>query len=414
MTLINAEKSSFGASGVQWKWLLRNSTLSPLDDVRITGFVDIDQDAADNTFFNESVLAPTLTAPAGHIAADRWEAGEMGYWTGSLLSRAAVGDLLNSTQAPAAGEDMAIALSAIPGQLAPGQELSVWLVVGDQDNAGATQNDLASLRKHFAQFYLFKDAAPDNRAQVDYAVTQTVASTQYKVGELVQYRLVVSNAGLAAGSGVTLSSTVPASLADVQWVCTAQGLAACDASPGMGHQLRVDAQVPAGAGNQVMVTVTGKATADGVLTHRASVAPTNADTVDTNAANNDSLVQVSVSTAGAAQADLAVFKTTSTPKVLPGGKLAFQLVAVNHGPAAVSAARLQDLMPSGVEDMRWTCSARGGAVCGTASGQGGDIQVLAEMPVGASITIDVAGAMAQAGGHLVNTASVASELPDPV
>lgn len=414
LTLINAEKSSFGASGVQWKWLLRNSTLSPLDDVRITGFVDIDQDAADNTFFNESVLAPTLTAPAGHIAADRWEAGEMGYWTGSLLSRAAVGDLLNSTQAPAAGEDMAIALSAIPGQLAPGQELSVWLVVGDQDNAGATQNDLASLRKHFAQFYLFKGAAPDNRAQVDYAVTQTVASTQYKVGELVQYRLVVSNAGLAAGSGVTLSSMVPASLADVQWVCSAQGLAACDASPGMGHQLRVDAQVPAGAGNQVMVTVTGKATADGVLTHRASVAPTNADTVDTNAANNDSLVQVSVSTAGAAQADLAVFKTTSTPNVLPGGKLAFQLVAVNHGPAAVSAARLQDLMPSGVEDMRWTCSARGGAVCGTASGQGGDIQVLAEMPVGASITIDVTGAMAQAGGHLVNTASVASELPDPV
>ncbi|MFC3217351.1 hypothetical protein [Comamonas sp. JC664] len=134
--------------------------------------------------------------------------------------------------------------------------------------------------------------------------------------------------------------------------------------------------------------------------------------MDTNVANNDSLVQVSVSTAGAAQADLAVFKNHSTPNVLHGGKLAFQLVAVNHGPAAVSAARLQDLMPSGVEDMRGPAvravvrmrhSVRARRRYPSA---GGDA-------VGASITIDVTGAMAQAGGHLVNTASVASELPDP-
>ena len=414
LTLVRVESTSAGAGVVQWKWLLRNASASPLDHLRITSFVDIDQDASDNTFFNESVSAPALTAPAGHIAADRWEAGEMGYWAGSLLARAAVGDLSNRSQAPAAGEDMAIALSALPGQLAPGQELSVWLMLGDQDNAGAAQNDLASSRKHFAQFYVFKGTAPDTRAQVDYAVTQTVTNTQYKRGELVQFQVVVSNLGQAAGSGVTLSSTVPASLTDVQWVCKAQGLAACDATPGAGHQLRVDAQVPAGAGNQVVVTVTGKATADGVLTHRASVAPTHTDTVDTNAANNDSVVQVSVSSAAGAQADLAVFKTTSTPNVLPGGKLAFQLVVVNHGPAAVSAARLEDLMPSGVDEVRWTCSARGGAVCGAAAGQGADIRVPAEMPVGASITIDVTGVMAQAGGPLVNTVTVASELPDPL
>lgn len=126
--------------------------------------------------------------------------------------------------------------------------------------------------------------------------------------------------------------------------------------------------------------MTGKATADGVLTHRASVAPTHTDTVDTNATNNDSVVQVSVSSAAGAQADLAVFKTTSTPNVLPGGKLAFQLVVVNHGPAAVSAARLEDLMPSGVDEVRWACSARGGAVCGAAAGQGADIRLAAAMP----------------------------------
>lgn len=85
----------------------------------------------------------------------------MGYWTGSLLARAAVGDLRNGTPSAVAGEDMAIALSAVPGQLAPGQEFSVWLVVGDQENAGATQNDLASARKHFAQFYLYKGTPPD-------------------------------------------------------------------------------------------------------------------------------------------------------------------------------------------------------------------------------------------------------------
>ncbi len=414
LTLVNTEKSSFGKDGVQWKWLLRNNSALPLENVRITGFVDIDQDAAQNTFFNEAVVAPSLTAPAGHIAADRWEAGEMGYWNGSLLARAATGDLSNSTLPNAGGEDMAIAMSAVPGAIAPGQDVRVWLVVGDEENGGATQNDLASARRHFAQFYLFKGAAPDTRAQVDYAVTQTVAQAHYQVGERVQYRLVVSNAGLAAGTGVTLSSAVPASLADVQWSCSAQGLAVCDASPRTGHQLRVDAQVPAGTGNQVVVTVTGTATVDGVLTHRATVAPTHTDTVDTDAANNDSLVQVSVGSAGAAQADLAVSKTTSTPHVLPGGPVAFQLVAVNHGPAAVTAAQLEDLVPSGVEAVRWTCSARGGAVCRAASGQGSDVRVRAEMPVGASITIDVTGVMAQADGPLVNTVTLASELPDPV
>jgi len=68
------------ASGdVTWTWRLKNASAANKLNLRFTVFLDADLNAAANTFFNESGELIALSAPAQHIAADRWEIGEPGY-----------------------------------------------------------------------------------------------------------------------------------------------------------------------------------------------------------------------------------------------------------------------------------------------------------------------------------------------
>ena len=76
---------------VTWTWQLKNMGASDKVNLRFTAFLDADLSAATNTFFNESGDLINLNAPALHIASDRWEVGELGYFKGDLLSRAVDG-----------------------------------------------------------------------------------------------------------------------------------------------------------------------------------------------------------------------------------------------------------------------------------------------------------------------------------
>ena len=175
LSIVNVTKSNPTATTTQWEWKLRNTSGAAINDMRLTGFVDTDQDAAENTFFNETALKGILNAPSGHISADRWEVGELGYWSDSLLSRSSTGNLKNTATVPPNGEDVALALSAATGKLEPNQEVTAWLIVGDDKTNGLQQRDLASSTSQSVQFYLLKNAAPDARFSVDYAVQQTVS-----------------------------------------------------------------------------------------------------------------------------------------------------------------------------------------------------------------------------------------------
>lgn len=121
---ISVDFSDAGAvpGGRVWTWTLKNVSASPIVDLRLTVFLDADQSVSQNTFFNEIGALLGLSAPSGHIAADRWEISEPGYWSGNLLPRAATGDLLNQViPNPGAENDVAMALSMAAGTLNPGQ-----------------------------------------------------------------------------------------------------------------------------------------------------------------------------------------------------------------------------------------------------------------------------------------------------
>lgn len=107
--------------------------------------------------------------------------------------------------------------------------------------------------------------------------------------------------------------------------------------------------------------------------------------IDPVAANNTSRADV-VAAAGTNAADLSIQKTTTTPSVLQNEAVQYQIVVSNAGPDAVTGAQISDSVPSSVDNVRWTCTATGGASCGgTASGSGNTIALSADLPDGGSV-----------------------------
>lgn len=127
-----------------------------------------------------------------------------------------------------------------------------------------------------------------NLANNNSSVTTTIASksglTVRKTGPAtglsgteIVYTLVVNNTGPSNAVQAVITDAVPADIKNVTWVAVKTGAAnVTDAGTGSGNNLTVIADIPAGAGNQVLITVKGAIDAGfaGVLTNRAVVTPT--------------------------------------------------------------------------------------------------------------------------------------------
>ncbi len=418
--VLDFEKTIGSVGRVEWKWRLRNASSAPVSDLRLTAFIDIDLAASTNTYFNEAGLQTALTPPSGHIAADRWEIGEQGYWTGSLLSRAAVGDLRNATTAAVPGDDIAAALSAVPGVLEARQEVTAWLILDEEPSTGLQQKDTASAGAKSLHFYLLKGAVPPNTYGVDYAVTQTIAKPTVVVGDAVEYQIVLTNLGAVDGTGVTMTSTVPAQITGVEWTCRAEGAAACLTASGAGNGITVRGDVPHVPGSRLLIAVRGMAAEKAAVDHVVRVAPTHADTNDTNPHNDTSVVSLVIGQGvepppppPLLQADLELRKTAATPAVSAGGKAVFHLAVFNHGPDSVSQARLTDAVPAGFQNVAWTCVPEGGGQCAAGSGAGSLIDLMLDLPAGASARVEVTGTLALNTASVSNTATVSSTVNDP-
>lgn len=116
-------------------------------------------------------------------------------------------------------------------------------------------------------------------------------------------------------------------------------------------------------------------------------------------------------------ADVRVSKTGPTT-VAPGAPISYTVNVTNSGPNAANGSTLTDPVPANISGVTWTCSAGGGATCGSASGSGNAISLpIPTLPVGGSITLNVSGTVSfLAGGTtLTNTATVSlpNNLSDP-
>ena len=397
-----------------WEWRLNNTSGAALNNLRVTVLLDADISPEDNTFHNEHGKLLQLSAPVDHIAADKWEIGEIGYLTGDLLQRAASGNLTNQSdhQDATSADDSAMALSINIGTLDNDQELTVTTTLADTGTEGLLQADAHNNNQHVFQAYAkLGPITPKAIQAADYAVSKTTSTASINVGDSASYTITISNNGPENGTGVTLTDIVPSQITGVTWTCTVSGTATCNSTSGSGNNISLTGNVPTGASNALTITINGTAISTGTITNTATIAPTNtSETTDNNAANNTSSASITVAATGTS-ADLSIVKTTTTPNVNVSDTVSYQLTITNAGPDPVTGATITDTVPSGITNVAWMCTATG-ATCNATSGTGNAIQLTADIPVNGAITIDIDGEAASSG-TITNTASVSSTINDP-
>ena len=397
--------TTIAAGQYQWVWVLHNTNATDLSNLRVTALLDADLSAEDNTFHNEHGELVALSAPAGHIAADKWEISELGYRHGDLLPRASRGALASqSDQAPVTADDTAMALSIPVGTLEADQILTVTATLSPGGTAGLKQEDAHDNTLYVFQAYAQKSPrAPQANQNSDYAVTKIAQTPSISVGATGIYTIEITNNGPDAGSGVTLTDAVSADFTSVTWTCAASGSASCGQSSGSGNAISVSGQVP--VGDKLTITVSGTANNSGAMINTAAIAPSNSDTTDANSANDTASAVIAVLPAGGGGNNLAIDKRSTTPNVAVGATVRYQLAVTNRGAGAANGVIITDNVPADIGNVSWRCQGANGATCGTASGSGNAISVTANLPSNSAVTIDITGT-ANTAGVIDNTAAI--------
>ncbi|NFF37927.1 DUF11 domain-containing protein [Clostridium argentinense] len=214
---------------------------------------------------------------------------------------------------------------------------------------------------------------------------------------MLNYTIVVSNAGPNAAENVVLTDIISSSITGPEF--SIDGGATFNSWSGSFNI----GTLPAGSSRTILIRGTVSTTATGCINNTAIVIST---TPDPNLINNVSSVCVEV--VPQAEADISVVKTASPNPVAPGGVLTYTLVVSNAGPSDAQNVVLTDNIPSSIIGPEF--SVDGGV---TFNPWTGSIS-LGTLPAGSSRTILIRGTVSSsATGCINNTAIVTSTTPDP-
>ncbi len=217
-------------------------------------------------------------------------------------------------------------------------------------------------------------------------------------GAQMTYTLTLTNTGPSAAQNATVQDRLPAWIT-LQRVTPSQGT--CNVGvPGNPAAPLVCGLGTLAAGNSATIIVVAQVDAQtpggtllesDALAHSSVYDPHNADNFTTHRTDVD------------AWTDLAIQKSASPDLALPGQLLTYTLDIQNRGPSDAQGAVVEDLLPAGIDDVHWTCSATGGATC-TSEGTG-DIVETVSLPAGSALhyTLEARLTSAQV---ITNTATV--------
>jgi uncharacterized repeat protein (TIGR01451 family) len=240
-------------------------------------------------------------------------------------------------------------------------------------------------------------AAPALPGTADVSIAGTATPDPATTGSILTYALTVSNGGPEAADGVTVTDTLPPTVAFGS------------ATPDQGSCKQVAAIVTcalgglaAGADGHVTITVTP--TSAGTAVDTATVSAT---TVDADATNNTVTLSTTITGSSISTADLGVTGTASPDPAAIGKPLTYTLTVANGGPDAATSVSLADTLPS---NATYTSATSSQGSCSQATGivtcSLGDIA-----PAGQAVTtIAVA---PTAAGALEDAAAVSSTTVDP-
>ncbi|TKC02759.1 beta strand repeat-containing protein, partial [Pedobacter frigoris] len=222
-------------------------------------------------------------------------------------------------------------------------------------------------------------------------------------GTEISYVIEAGNTGLSNAVGLTISDAVPATLSNVSWSSSATGSAVVSSGgTGTGNTISLKGNIPAGAGNTILVTVRGTISAafNGNLSNTATATPAEPGTSAVS----------STSTAVVSKTPVLSMQKTGPSAISAGQAITYSLIVSNTGTSNADNASISDIVPVNVNNVSWTAVAEGGSsVLTGASGTGNNITVTGNIPAGAGnvIRVTVNGTVnAAATGDIENTATV--------
>ncbi|NLR78424.1 gliding motility-associated C-terminal domain-containing protein [Chitinophaga eiseniae] len=240
-------------------------------------------------------------------------------------------------------------------------------------------------------------------------VKESTPAGNVTAGNTIQYKIHVTNAGPSDATGVTITDQVPASVLNPTWTVSATGAAVISGvTSGSGSDISTTADIPAGAANEIVVTVNGTIApaATGTIVNTATATPSGGSAVS---ANNS--VQVTD------QPGLQVLKT-GPASADAGTNISYTVTVTNSGPSDVPNVSITDIVPSAIINANWTATTSGSAtIANGASGIGNNVQLAASIPAGTgnSIVVTVTGTLkADASGIITNSASAQAGAHAPV
>jgi uncharacterized repeat protein (TIGR01451 family)/gliding motility-associated-like protein len=226
-------------------------------------------------------------------------------------------------------------------------------------------------------------------------------------GDSITYVVEVSNAGPSDAINLRVEDIVPAAVSGVTWMSAASGKATIsNGATGTGSNVMVTGNIPAGAGNKWIITITGKTdpAAEGNLVNTAVAIP------------SEPVGSVSSGVTSPFRRVPAIAITKSGPKLVAAGQQVFyQLDVRNLSLSDARAILIEDIVPAALEHVAWTSLEIGKAVVTRgANGSGNTLSLTGDIPAGSGnhIVITIRGTVSPSfAGVFTNTATALPSEP---
>ncbi len=235
---------------------------------------------------------------------------------------------------------------------------------------------------------------PDQSADV--SMVKTVNNTGIiNPGDTLVYTLTAANAGPSDSRNVAVNDPLPAALQNPQYSLNGGGTWLT-----WGGSYTVGTMAPS-AVFSLLVRGTVAASASGTVTNTAKVT---SDTPDPDPGSNTSTTDTPLGQL----ADLSITKTASPSPATVGQPLTYTVTAKNAGPSTAVNAVITDILAAGLNNPQYstdggaTWLAWGGSYAVASLASGGSVRILVRATVDLAVV-----------GSLSNTATVASDTPDP-
>ena len=238
--------------------------------------------------------------------------------------------------------------------------------------------------------------------EADLSIVKTLLSANVVPGQTVEYELVVSNSDPGANSVIDapVADTLPASLINASWTCTATAGSICATATGVGSIASTVSLLQGGSATYLL-SATLISSTTGVLANTATVtAPvgvTDGDSTNNTSTSSNPIQPI---------ADLQITKSNGVSEVDAGSVVTYSIVATNAGPSDVTGATVIDNPPFATGPITWSCASTMGASC-PATGTGA-LAAGVNLPVGSTATFSLSYTVdpTATAGTIQNTASI--------